>query len=266
LPLVLNESKKLLEEQAEQNVSWQTVLEQRFIHGGLPQFFLTKTLNDAVYLEWLDSFWAKDLQELFVVEKRASFEMFLQLLLKQSGELFESTAFSAPCGVSRQTIQNYLQILETTLLIVQIKPYFKLGASEIKSQPKVFGFDTGFVSWLRGWTELNEFNRGTCLEHLTLNELLSVLPKENIFYWRNKAKNEVDFIVKTKRGLTVHAIECKSHSSKFKRNGVEAFRKIYPEGKNFVVCFDALEIQERILDNFKVLVVPIWLLVESVMA
>ena len=42
-------------------------LDRRLVHGGLPPFFLGTAPDDAAFGEWIDSYWAKDLQELFVV-------------------------------------------------------------------------------------------------------------------------------------------------------------------------------------------------------
>ncbi len=38
----------------------------------------------------MDPYWANDIQELFRLEKRASFQRFVELLLAQSGGLFEA--------------------------------------------------------------------------------------------------------------------------------------------------------------------------------
>ena len=40
----------------------------RILRGGLPPFFLEKTLPETDFQEWLSSYWAKDVQELFRVE------------------------------------------------------------------------------------------------------------------------------------------------------------------------------------------------------
>jgi hypothetical protein len=61
--------------------------------------------NDQDYEEWLSSYWAKDLSELFVVEKKAAFMRFLELLFARSGRLFEAQAFAAPGEISRPTVQ-----------------------------------------------------------------------------------------------------------------------------------------------------------------
>ena len=59
--------------------------DRRLLRGGLPGQFLAKRWDDRFYVEWLDSFWAKDVQELFVIERKTSFLKFAEILLRQSG-------------------------------------------------------------------------------------------------------------------------------------------------------------------------------------
>ena len=72
-------------------------LDHRLLRGGLPPFFLAGAAPDRAFQEWMDSFWAKDIQELFRIERRASFLKFAELLLVQSGGMFEATSFAKPC-------------------------------------------------------------------------------------------------------------------------------------------------------------------------
>ncbi len=87
-------------------------LPRRLLRGGLPPFFLADALPEREFQEWIDSFWAKDIQELFRLERKQSFQKFVELLMSQSGGIFEASSFAAPCGVSRTTIANYLAVLE----------------------------------------------------------------------------------------------------------------------------------------------------------
>lgn len=216
-------------------------VDARMLKGGLPSFLMSDKLNDKEYTEWLDSYWAKDLSELFAIAHKSSFFKLVELLFAQSGELFEAQSFSAPCSISRQTVQNYLEILETTLLVTVLRPYSKNAAVEIKSQPKVYAFDTGFVCFVRGWESLRDEDRGHLLEHLTLGELLVTFSRSNVFYWRDKQKHEVDFVVKLGRTKKTIAVECKLKPERFKKNNLEIFRKLHPEGPNLVVCLDLVE-------------------------
>ncbi len=61
-----------------------TSLRHRLLRGGLPPFFMTKSHPDKEYQEWLDNFWAKDILELFRLERRFSFLRFAELLFIQS--------------------------------------------------------------------------------------------------------------------------------------------------------------------------------------
>ena len=230
-------------------------MDDRMLRGGLPPFLLSERVNDKNYLEWVESYWAKDVQELFVIEKRASFMKFIEMLFRQSGELFEAQALAAPCEISRQTIFNYLEILEITHLASVVRPFSDGGSSEIKSQPKIYGFDTGFVNFFRGVATLGNEDRGNLLEHLALAELQAIFLRNEIFYWRDKQRHEVDFVIKKSRGRNFTAIECKSKFAAFDASrGLKSFRARYPEGKNILVTLDQTEPETRVMDGLEIIV------------
>lgn len=211
-------------------------LDHRFLFGGLPPFYLAEAVPEDGFQDWIDSYWAKDVQELFQVGRRWSFLRFVGLMLAQSGGMFEATRFAAACEVSRTTIANYLQILEDTLVVQVIRPYSTRRATEIVAAPKVYGFDTGFVCLFKGWERLRNEDRGALWEHYVLNEYLGRRQRRDVHYWRDKRGHEVDFVT-VRRGKPV-AIECKWRADGFDPANLQAFRKAYPTGENFVVTSD----------------------------
>ena len=212
-------------------------MDHRFLHGGLPPFFLAAAPPESAFQEWLDSYWARDIQELFRVERRWSFLRFTEMLLAASGGVFEATRFAGPCEVSRTTIANYLRVLEDTFVVEVVRPYSTRRTSEIVAAPKVYGFDTGFVGMLKGWCELREEDRGALWEHYVLNEYLATAQRRDIRYWRDKRGHEVDFVLERRSGPPV-AIECKWRADGFDGRNLRAFRARYPGGDNFVVTSD----------------------------
>lgn len=212
-------------------------IEHRLHRGGLPPFFLVKGYPEREFQEWMDAYWAKDIQELFRLEKRYSFQRFAELLFLQSGGIFEATQFAIPCEVSRTTISNYLSVLESTFIVHVIRPFSSHRSSEIVSAPKVYAFDTGFVCYYKGWETLRTEDLGLLWEHYVLNEIHGRMQIRDLRYWRDKRHHEVDFILK-KSAREILAIECKWSSDKFDASGVKAFRRLYPYGKNFVVSID----------------------------
>jgi predicted AAA+ superfamily ATPase len=215
----------------------QTNLPYRFLRGGLPPFFLEQELPEREFQEWMDAYWAKDIQELFRLERRHSFQRFLELLMSQSGGVFEATRFSRPCEVSRTTISDYLSVLESTFVVHILRPFSTHRATEIVSAPKVYGFDTGFVCYYKGWHELRREDLGLLWEHFVLNELQAQLQSRQINYWRDKRGHEIDFVIASRNQPPI-AIECKWSASDFNPSSIKAFRRQYKQGMTLVVAND----------------------------
>ena len=215
-------------------------LEYRLLKGGLPPFFLSKGITDSDYQEWLDSFWAKDIQELFRLQQKNSFQRFIELLFTKSGGIFEANKFSTPCEVSRTTIANYLAILENTLIVHIVRPYSTKKSSEIISAPKVYAFDTGFVAYYKGWNELHNEDKGILFEHLVISELIAYSQSLKLYYWRDKIGHEIDFI-KLEKNKSLTAIECKWDYNNFDPKNLIVFRKKYPHGRNILVSNNVKE-------------------------
>ncbi|OFW28423.1 MAG: hypothetical protein A3H97_14840 [Acidobacteria bacterium RIFCSPLOWO2_02_FULL_65_29] len=215
-----------------------TDLGHRLLHGGLPPFFLSPELPERDFQEWMDAYWARDIQELFRLERRASFQRFVELLMAQSGGMFEATRFAAPCEVSRTTITNYLAVLEATSVALVLRPFSSRRSNEIIAAPKVYGFDTGLVCAHRGWTSLRRDDLGHLWEHYVLNELTAHLQNAGLRYWRDKQGHEVDFIW-APRGRPPVAIECKWSARNFNPASLLVFGRAYPRATLLVTTPDA---------------------------
>jgi len=212
-------------------------LKHRLLRGGLPPFFLAASFPERDFQEWMDAYWAKDIQELFRLERRHSFQRFAELLFVQSGGMFEATGFARDCEVSRTTIVNYLAVLEATFVVHVLKPFSARRATEIIAAPKVYAFDSGFVCHYRGWDALRNDDLGVLWEHFVLNELHARLQTRDIRYWRDKRQHEIDFVFQ-RRGKPAAAIECKWSAGEFEARNLVAFRQAHPRGDNFVVARD----------------------------
>lgn len=219
------------------NDAKQLNLKRRFLRGGLPPFFLPEKHPERDFQEWMDAYWAKDIQELFRLERRDSFQRFTELTMAQSGGIFDATRFAGPCEVSRPTIANYLRVLEATFVAHVIRPFSSRRPTEIIAAPKVYGFDTGFICYYRGWQELRDDDLGVLWEHFVLNEIMARSQSREISYWRDKRGHEVDFVLATQRKKPV-AIECKWSANNFDPTNLRAFRHQHPQGNNLVLAHD----------------------------
>lgn len=104
-------------------------LERRLHRGGLPPFYLAGKPAERDYQEWLDAYWARDIQELFRLEKGHTFQKFLELLPVQSRGMYEATRFARECEASRPTMNNYLAVLEATHVVHVLRPFSQRRAT-----------------------------------------------------------------------------------------------------------------------------------------
>ncbi len=208
-------------------------LPQRLYHGGLPSGLLAPAKEAGFYREWMDSFFARDIQRLFGFRDMNRFHALLEYLLRQSGGQFEVAKAATALGITRPTVESHVRALEITHAVTVLRPFHGGGQSEIVKQPKLYGFDTGFVSFARGWDPLRPSDLGSLWEHLVLEHLQAHFPDETLMYWRDKAGHEVDFVLARRRD-EVDAIECKWDPGAFDGSALALFRGFYPKGRNYL--------------------------------
>ena len=209
-------------------------LEKRLYHGGLPPALLAPAKQPSFYREWLDSFFARDIQRLFAFRDINRFNALFEYVLRQSGGQLETTKTASALGISRATVESHLQALEVTQALTLVRPFHGGGQGEIVRQPKGYAFDTGFVSFARGWDPLRPADRGLLWEHLVVEAFQAQWPGEPVRYWRDKAGREVDFVRPRGRD-TVDAYECKWSADEFDPAALKIFREYYPKGDNYLL-------------------------------
>lgn len=218
-------------------------LDRRLRHGGMPEMLLAETPDDAFYAEWMDSFYARDVQDLFGIRDRTGFLKLLRFVFRQSGGLLDYSALSRECDLSRATVKAHVEAVSIACALNLLPPFHAGGSREIVRRPKAYAFDTGFVCFVRGWRDVRNEDRGFLWEHLVLDVLRTAAGGDAVLYWRDKSGREVDFVVR-RRGAA-DAVECKINPDKLDVAGLEAFRGFHPDGRNFVVCPGVAEPYDR---------------------
>ncbi len=226
-------------------------INDRFLKGGLPQFMLSNIITPQEYNEWIESFWSKDIIGIFNVEKKDAFIKFIEMIFMNSGGIFEATRYSKMCEVSRPTIKSYISLLETTSIVSIIRPFSSGKDREIVKAPKIYGFDTGFIAYFRGWEKLRTDDYGIMWKHFVLNEIIANLQMKRIYYWRDKDGHEIDFVLyrNSQKPIT---IEVKWNANSYDAKNLTIFRKRYPEGENYLITHDTTHLYEKIYKGLKV--------------
>lgn len=209
-------------------------LDRRLLNGGLPEPLLDPKPAPEFYSEWIDSFYARDILELFNIRRREGFLALLRLLLRRSGGQVDYTSLASLTELSRLTVRAHVDAMVAAHVVRLIKPFHGGSKQEIVSRPKCYAFDTGFVAFGRGWEQIRDEDRGNLWKHLVLDSLLMRFHENDVLYWQDKSRREVDFVIRRSDGV-VDTVECKISPDRLNAGPVGVFRRIYPKGANYVV-------------------------------
>ena len=173
-----------------------------------------------------------------------SFQRFLEVAALTDGEIINLNNIAQDCGVSANTVGNYFDILEDTLLGFRIPAYTKTMKRRLVQAPRFYYFDVGVANHLLHRKELvrGTAEYGHAFEHLVIQELRAWLSyqesTEQLSYWRAYTGQEVDVVLGDGRV----AIEIKSVEEVLPRHlkGLKTFASDYPESRQMIVSLDPI--------------------------
>ncbi len=142
------------------------------------------------------------------------FSRFLEVAARQNAQVTNVSDISRDASVSRQTVQNYFEVLVDTLLGQWLRPWKLKRSTKQIAHPKFYLFDSGVARALSGRLpyppSLEE--QGPLMETLLHNEIRAYLSYTGrhypLYFWRSYDNVEVDFFCETAAGFT--AIEVKA--------------------------------------------------------
>lgn len=199
------------------------------VFGGYPRIALEpEHQKREVYLKQvINTYVRKDIGDLANIRNLQKFNNLLRVLSDQAGSLLNVNELSNTLGLARQTIDEYLFILENTYVIKLLAPFFSNIRSELSKKPKIYFEDTGVMNILRFGTFISKID-GAIFENSIFSILRKNIEMDKIKYWRTTNKQEIDFIIEQYNQL--FAIEAKQTYSR-QPVAFKAFCSIYEQGK-----------------------------------
>jgi len=176
-----------------------SLLEEYLKYGGMPSVVLEKNkkIKEALLNNYVNLYISKDIRNLTEIENISGFNKMTKILSSQIGNLLNKGEISNTLGLSYQTVNRYLNILDYTYILIFLEPFFKNIRSQLSKKNKIYFYDLGIRNAL-----INNFNdliyrtdSGALLENFIFLQLLSIFEKNLIYFYRNANKIEVDFII-----------------------------------------------------------------------
>lgn len=178
-------------------------LDALWLRGGFPLSFLAE--SDAASFNWrrnfVRTFLESDLPQLGVQTPSETLRRFWTMLAHVHGQTWNGAEFARSFGVSTQTVNRYLDLLVSTFVVRQLRPWFEnLGKRQVKA-PKVYLSDSGLLHALLGIVDKDDLETnpklGASWEGFALREIVERLGAypEEVFFWGTHGGAELDLLV-----------------------------------------------------------------------
>ncbi|MEK7622894.1 MAG: ATP-binding protein [Patescibacteria group bacterium] len=188
------------------------------VFGSYPEAITTPTKQEYL-INLVSDYLLKDVLYSGLVKEPRLIRRLLSLLAYQAGSEVSVNELSSNLGVSRITINRYLDLLERTFVIFRLPAFGNNPRKEIMKSQKIYFWDTGVRNAL-----INEFNLdinrsdiGSLWENWVVSEFAKKIFLEGnikkMYFWRTKIGSEVDLIIKAGDGK-ISAFEIKWRGSK----------------------------------------------------
>lgn len=205
-------------------------------YGGFPEPFIKN--NRSFHLRWNNlrhqQLFEKDIRNLSNIQEIAQLEMLAVHLSEQATQLLNYSNLAKKINVSVNTIKRWIATLKHFYFCFTLKPWSKNITRSLIKEPKIFLWD---------WSEIK--NDGQRLENFVACHLLKAIHFWNdlgfgnfeLFFIRDKEKNEVDFLV-TKEKLPWILIEVKKSDNQGISKNLFSFQEKTQATHAFQVVLD----------------------------
>lgn len=174
------------------------------VRGGFPQTALVENVSQAQRLlreDIIDKVLKRDMTALFGIRRVFELEQMFIYLCLHDGGIQDIKSLSSNLGVNKSTVQNYINLLESTHLLYRLPPY-GLGKEVLRARYKLYMVDPAIAPaiLMKGKTILEDpASLGKIVETAVCGHLFSHsrFTQSKFSYWQDTNDREVDLIYET---------------------------------------------------------------------
>lgn len=180
------------------------------LRGGFPTpaIEMKRPAERRIWFEgYARTYLERDLQDLAAISALPDFRRLMRAACLRLGQLVNQTEMGRDAALPQPTVHRWLNLLETSYLMVRLPAYAVNRTKRLIKAPKIYWGDTGIALHLSGAEP-----GGAHLENLVLHDLLAWrdarVERAELGYWRTATGEEVDFVIEA--GRTLLPIEVKA--------------------------------------------------------
>tara|TARA_R110002033_G_scaffold171220_1_gene219021 strand:+ start:14260 stop:15396 length:1137 start_codon:yes stop_codon:yes gene_type:complete len=187
----------------ENNVGYlkaQQQLELRIVYGMYPDVINNFGDEKDILKQLTDSYLYKDILSYGGIRKPEILEKLLRALAFQIGSEVSYNELAQLLGIDKKTISNYIDLLCQSYVIFKLPSFSKNLRNEIKTNQKIYFYDTGVRNMIIG--DLNPLEVRQDKGNLWENFLIAERLKYNTYngslakgyFWRTVQQQEIDYL------------------------------------------------------------------------
>ncbi|MGY0502581.1 ATP-binding protein [Nocardia sp. FBN12] len=191
---------------------------ERLSRGGFPEAVArTGKRRARFFSSYIGDLINRDVMQLAEVQRAPEMRALVKLLAARSGQLLQLRTIGTELGLSHQTVQRYVGLLEEVFVVKRIPPWSRNLTTRAVATPKVMMVDSGIAAYQCGMS-IQTLSKpgphaGGLLENFVVSEIARQLSwsEEDVemFHLRTRDQVEVDLVLENRRGQVV-AIEVKA--------------------------------------------------------
>jgi len=175
-------------------------LEIRLLYGMYPDVINNPGEEITILKQLTNSFLYKDILSFGGIRKPQVLERLLRALALQMGNEVSFNELAKLLEVDKNTVTNYIDILEKGFVIFRLSSFSRNLRNEIKNNQKIYFYDNGVRNSIIGnFNPLDSRNdTGALWESFLIGERIKKMDYEDAFvspyFWRTHQQNEIDYI------------------------------------------------------------------------
>ncbi len=222
-------------------VEERTHLPLRLVYGAYPDVVCHPSEARKILMQLADSYLYKDVLEWERIKKPERLLKLLQALAYQIGSEVSYSELAQIVGLDKETISNYINLLEQSQVIFRLGSFNRNLRNELKFARKIYFYDNGIRNAL-----INNFSDiemrqdvGALWENYLVGERLKRNHYKglyvNTYFWRTHQMQEIDYIEESDGKMSAYEFKWNLRK-RAKKN--PTFRRAYPDVEIHTITTD----------------------------
>jgi hypothetical protein len=177
--------------------------EQWIFRGFYPRIYDRDIPPERFYPDYIETYVQRDVRQVKNIGNLNLFYRFLGVCAAYIGQTLNYSNMANSIGVSVNTIQNWLSVLEASFIVYRLNPYYRNFNKRITKSPKLYFYDTGLACSILRIKSIealdNYFQKGALFENFVLNEICKRFynrgERPPIYFWRDHKGHEIDLLI-----------------------------------------------------------------------